>query len=179
MEVSTDRKMNNEDGLITKINDDILESIINNREKEEFGNKIFKSFLRNKIIFYILIIILNIFSWYYVSCFFAIYKKTQKHLFLNFIYGIPINLMSRLTACLINIIIKFIIIKEIYKYDCCCRDKCCRCCSDKCCCCCPDKCCCCDKPFLGIINFNFTSFIIEKIIEFIIIIIIILTKTKY
>ena len=176
-EVNTGSTMISEDRLITKIKYNILESIINNnREKEEFGYKIKKSFLRNRIIFYIFIIILNIFSWYYVSCFFAIYKKTQKHLFLNFIYGILNNLISCSLTCLINIILKFIIIKEIYRCCCCCRDNCC-CCRNKCCCC-YDKCCCCDKQILGIINFNSTSFIIEKIIEFIIIIII-LTKSKY
>ena len=92
-----------DDRLIENKKIDILKSIRNkNNEKEDFGDKIRISFLRNRIIFYIIIIILNIFSWYYASCFCAVYKKTQKHIFFDFLYGIPINLISCLLACIIN-----------------------------------------------------------------------------
>ena len=136
-----------EEELITKKKNNILELIKNKKneknEKIELGNKIRKSFLINRIIFYIIIIILNIFNWYYASCFCAVYKKTQKHIFFDFLYGIPINLISCLLACIINIILRILIIKGNYS--------------------------CFRKYFFTIINYSLISFIIEKLIEFVII----------
>ena len=136
-----------EEELITKKKNNILELIKNKKneknEKIELWNKIRKSFLINRIIFYIIIIILNIFNWYYASCFCAVYKKTQKHIFFDFLYGIPINLISCLLACIINIILRILIIKGNYS--------------------------CFRKYFFTIINYSLISFIIEKLIEFVII----------
>ena len=110
-----------------------------NNEKEDLG----EMFLRNRIIFYIIIIILNIFSWYYASCFAAVYKKTQKHIFFDFLYGIPMNIGSCLLICLINLIIRILIINGNYN--------------------------CFKKYFFKIINYRIISFIIELLIQLIII----------
>ena len=116
-----------------------------NNEKEDLGDDIRIRFLRNRIIFYIIIIILNIFSWYYASCFVAVYKKTQKHIFFDFLYGIPMNIGSCLLICLINLIIRILIIKGNYN--------------------------CLKKYFFKIINHWIFSFIIELLIQLIIIVI--------
>ena len=111
--------------------------------KEEQAKSIIKSFKIRKIIFYVLIVLINIFSWYYASCFCAVYRATQKHLFIDFIVGRLIILINCLIACLINIIIKVIVIKGNYSKI--------------------------KKYILKIFNSEIFNFIIEKVIEFFII----------
>ena len=74
-------------------------------------NIIKKQFRINLYIFNILTIILNVMSWYYVSCFCAVYINTEKHIFFDFYYRIFISLGICLLACLINTFIRIIIIK--------------------------------------------------------------------
>ena len=65
-----------------------------NKKKIIMENKIIKNIGKKRIIFYIISIILNIISWYYVSCFCAVYINTQKHILYDFLYGIPMSIGS-------------------------------------------------------------------------------------
>jgi hypothetical protein len=77
--------------------------------KDEIIEKIKKSFKWRRIIFYIIIIILGLFSWYYASCFCAIYNKTQKHLYLDFLFSIPMSFGSCFISCFFILLIKLLI----------------------------------------------------------------------
>ena len=106
-------------------------------------NKIIKNIGKKRIIFYIITIILNIISWYYVSCFCAVYINTQKHILYDFLYGIPMSIGSCLLDSLFNSLLKVIIIKGNYSKV--------------------------KKFILNILNNNFISFILEKLVEYLII----------
>ena len=80
--------------------------------KEEMARKIKKSFRRNRIIFYIIILIFQLFSWYFISSFCALYKKTQKHLGMDIGIGIGIDLISSLFISFYILIIRIIIIRS-------------------------------------------------------------------
>ena len=77
--------------------------------KNEIAKNIKKSIKKRIIIFNIRIIILNLFSLYYASCFGALYNKTQKYLFIDFLLSIPMGLASCLISCLFYLLIKLII----------------------------------------------------------------------
>ena len=109
-------------------------------EQEKY---IIKCFKISKIIFYFIIAIINIFSWYYASCFCAVYQKTQYQLFFDILLERLMNFINCILACLINLIIKCIVIKGNYSKI--------------------------KKYLLKIFNIEIVSFIIEKLIEFCII----------
>ena len=98
-----------------RLNEDIN---IKNQDIENYkeieGEKIKKSVNRNIIIFYIIIIILNFFSWYYASCFCSVYKKTQKFLMLDYALGILLSLLSCLLTSLFYLVFKIMIIQGEY-----------------------------------------------------------------
>jgi hypothetical protein len=85
--------------------------IINNNNKEK---KYYKYLLIRIIICCIFSFIFDVFSWYYISCFFAIYLKTQEAIILDFIREFLLSIISILLLSLIYSLIKKIIIK----YDC-------------------------------------------------------------
>jgi hypothetical protein len=92
----------------------IIKKRINNnneKQKEKQAEKIEKSFRCKRIFFYILTILIDLFSFYYITCFCTIYENTQKYLFLDFLIDIPINLSNCLIYCFIHLIIKMLIIK--------------------------------------------------------------------
>ena len=95
-------------------------TIINNRFNR-FNNDIIeewdkkeKYFKIKKVIFYNIIIIINIFIYYYASSFCSIYKSTQKYLIKDFLNGQLTSLIFCLFSCFINSIIKIIFLK--FKY---------------------------------------------------------------
>ena len=65
---------------------------MNEEKRREETIKIEKSFRRNRKYFYILIFALQIFSWYYLSCFFSLYINTQIHLLKDFLLGQVLSL---------------------------------------------------------------------------------------
>ena len=89
-----------------------IEDIIDVKNNDAI--KIRKSFRFNRIFFYIIVLIINIFGLYYISCFCAVYPHTQKHLLLDFISAIPMNLISCAIICFLNLILKVILIKVDY-----------------------------------------------------------------
>ena len=120
-------------------NDKKIENSENASSKDEIIEKIKKSFKWRRIIFYIIIIILGLFSWYYASCFCAIYKKTQKHLYLDFLFSIPMSLGSCFISCFFILLTKLLIKAGEYS---------------------------CIKKWIGkIFGYEFISLIIEIIIE--------------
>ena len=138
---NSNQNINTENRFITDKN-------INNNEnyKDIIGQKIKKSFKRNIIIFYIIIILLNLFSWYYASCFCAVYKKAQKFLLLDYALGILLSLISCLLSSFFYLIYKIVIIKGKYSNV--------------------------KKYIFKVINTDFLFFIIEKILELIIVLLI-------
>ena len=102
----------------------LFESLINYQEnfiklKNNLNNIIFHEEYKNmlskkRISFYIIILIINIFGWYYISCFCVVYKNTQKYILLDFLYAILFNLISSIISCFIKASIKFIFIKSEY-----------------------------------------------------------------
>ena len=82
-----------------------------NNPKDFKGRTIKKSFQYRRIIFYIINIILNIFGWYFISCFCAVYHNTQKFLFFDFLSSIPMNIISCLLYCLLYLTLHILIIK--------------------------------------------------------------------
>ena len=94
---------NNENG-IDRFNDEIIMEI--NKNKKNF--KIYF------VIFRIIIILINMFAFYYASCFFTIYKSTQIHILKDFLIGQLTSLIFCLFSCFINSIIKIIFLK--FKY---------------------------------------------------------------
>ena len=69
---------------------------------------------KKRITFYIIILIVNLFGWYYISCFCVVYKNTQKFILLDFLFAILFNLITNIFYCLIKVSIKFILIKSKY-----------------------------------------------------------------
>ena len=109
-------------------------------DKNNDVNEIKKSFRCKSIAFYIIVLIINIFGLYYISCFCAVYPNTQKHLLLDFINAIPMNLASCAIICFLNLILKLIIIKgDFYK---------------------------CKSRIYCILNNFFVCFLIQKTIEY-------------
>ena len=94
---------NNENG-IDRFNDEIIMEI--NKNKKNF--KIYF------VIFRIIIILINMFAFYYASCFFTIYKSTQIHILKDFLNGQLTSLIFCLFSCLIYSIIKKILSKCRY-----------------------------------------------------------------
>jgi hypothetical protein len=80
----------------------------------DLSSKIEISFRRRRIFFYIIIFLLNIFGWYYISCFCSVYENTQKHLFKDFLFSIPFNFIICLITSSVFFIIKIFIIKGKY-----------------------------------------------------------------
>ena len=70
--------------------------------------------VKKRITFYIIILIINLFGCYYISCFCYVYKSTQKYILKDFSYAIAFNLLSCIFYCLIKVSIKFIFIKIEY-----------------------------------------------------------------
>jgi hypothetical protein len=58
--------------------------------------------------------IFDIFSWYYISCFFAVYLKTQEAIVLDFLREFLLSIISILVLSVIYSLIK----KSIIKYNC-------------------------------------------------------------
>ena len=76
-----------------------------NNEKDKIAVYIKNRFRHWSIVFYCIIIIINIFGWYYAFCFSAVFKNTQKHLLKDLFYSIIFN---GIICCLISIIKLFI-----------------------------------------------------------------------
>ena len=102
---------NNNNNQIQNTNDN-NRSNETKKEKEEMASNIETNFRRNRIIFYVIILIFQLFSWYFISCFCALYKKTQKHLGMDIGFGIGIDLISSLFISFYILIIRIIIIRS-------------------------------------------------------------------
>jgi hypothetical protein len=77
------------------------------QKRKEKAKKIKKSFKRNRIIFYMISIALQLFGLYYLSCFFAIYVNTQIHLLKDFLFGLILSLANlTIRMVLFNVIFK-------------------------------------------------------------------------
>jgi hypothetical protein len=69
--------------------------------------------LRNKLIaYYIIIFILGIFFLYYVSAFCAVYRNSQKYLFLGFVESFVVDTLVAIILCLILSLLRYL---AIYK----------------------------------------------------------------
>ena len=75
--------------------------------KDKKAESIKKKFRCWCIVFYLLILIINIFGWYFGTCFSAVYKNTQIFLFYNFLFSIPFNIIN----CAFISFLKLIIIQ--------------------------------------------------------------------
>ena len=64
--------------------------------------------------FYIIILIINIFAYYYVTCFCIVYKSTQKQIIFDFLYGILLNLIFTIISCIVKTTIKMTFLKSEY-----------------------------------------------------------------
>ena len=109
--------LNKKTNTLTKNELNNNEKIINNSKinKEDISlKKIENNFRNRRIIFYSIIIPLNLFSWYYISCFCSVYEITQKYLLYDFLYGIPINFIKCFVFTIIYFLIKIFIIKGKY-----------------------------------------------------------------
>ena len=112
---------NRRDKKSAQINNKITDNIEilndNNRRnkketKEEIAKNIKKSFRKRRIIFYIIILIFKLFSWYFISCFCALYKNTQKSLAKDiFVLEMGIDLISSLFISFYSLIIRIFIIR--------------------------------------------------------------------
>ena len=131
------KETNAKNKLVILNKNDIIEKI----NKEEKAFKIWQKFKckRKRIIFYIIILSLNLFNWYYISCFCSIYKITQKHIFKDLLYSIPKNIIKCLIITIICFIIKICDIKGNYS--------------------------CIKKYITKIFNHDIPKFIVEEIIE--------------
>ena len=78
----------------------------NSKDKQIDDIKI--SFRRRSVVFYFIILIFNIFGWYYASCFSAVFKNTQKHLLKDLLYSIPFNLIVCILKSLIKLFIQLL-----------------------------------------------------------------------
>ena len=88
---------------------------LDDNEKRKQIKKIRKTFKRNRIIFYIISLIIQIFSWYFISCFFAVYINTQIYLLIDFLIGLSLSLLNLLFRSLLIVIFKSCAIKSNYK----------------------------------------------------------------
>ena len=111
---------NTTDNQIESTNDNIK----NNKKeetKEEMSRSIENSFRRNRIIFYVIILIFKIFSWYCISCFCAVYNNTQKHLAFDIIYIMIIDFISCFFTSFYILIIRIFIKRrcciKIFNYN--------------------------------------------------------------
>ena len=97
-----DNIINNEND-IDRFNDNIIREI---NKKNCFKIKVF--------IFCIIMIFINVFAFYYASCFSTIYKNTQLHILKDFLIGQLTSLILCLILCFINSTIKIIFLKCRY-----------------------------------------------------------------
>ena len=135
-EILIDKESKNKNKKIRQNKNNIIDKI----NKEEKAFKIKEKFRCKSIIFYIIILSLNLFNWYYISCFCSIYKITQKHIFKDLLYSIPKNIIKCLIITIICFCIKIFDIKGSYSYI--------------------------KKYLTKIFNHEIPKFIIEEIIEF-------------
>jgi len=119
---------NRRDKKSAQINNKITDNIeiINNNNKrnkketkEEMAKNIEKSFRKRRIIFYVIILIFKLFSWYFISCFCALYKNTQKSLAKDiFVLGMFIDLISSSFISFYSLIIRIFIIRSSFFNGC-------------------------------------------------------------
>ena len=97
-------------------NKDELMKIIREKIKDKNYKKIISDklkSLRNKLIaYYIIIFILGIFFLYYVSAFCAVYRNSQKYLFLGFVESFVVDTLVAIILCLILSFLRYL---AIYK----------------------------------------------------------------
>ena len=87
-------------------------SMENENDKVNRAINIYKILKIKLIICIIITIFLDISGWYYISCFFAVYLKTQQYLFIDFLSEFLFNIISTLIMSLIYSWIKIIIIEK-------------------------------------------------------------------
>ena len=72
--------------------------------------------LRNKLIaYYIIIFILGIFFLYYVSAFCAVYRNSQKYLFLGFVESFDVDTIVAIVLCIILSLLRYVAINKNIK----------------------------------------------------------------
>ena len=113
--VPINQKIDNDNNVKQKKNKD--DNDISNEtkgKKEEIAESLKKRFRRNRIIFYFIILIFKLFSWYFISCFCALYKSTQKHLGIDFVLGLGNDLITSFFTSIYFLIIRIFIIKSSF-----------------------------------------------------------------
>ena len=92
-----------------------IQEIKNNKLFFQFFTKIYYYITIKIRIFYSIVFISGLFCIYYLFIFFAIFKKIQKNLFINYIIGIGWGLGYKVALCLITTILRKISLIKKYK----------------------------------------------------------------
>ena len=92
-----------ENSLQTKETNEEVE--IGSEKKIEL-EKIKKCFNIRKYIFYGIAITFGLIAWYFVSCFFAVFRKTQYSLFKDILFDVIFNIIICFFKCLIILVFK-------------------------------------------------------------------------
>ena len=92
-----------------------IQEIKNNKLFFQFFTKIYHYITIKIRIFYFIVFISGLFCIYYLFIFFAIFKKIQKNLFINYIIGIGWGLGYKVALCLITTIMRKISLIKKYK----------------------------------------------------------------
>ena len=90
---------------------DFIELKINMDDDEKIIQNSHKIILIKFISCCIFTLFFDLFSWYYISCFFAVYLGTQKAIFFDFLSGFGLNILSTLWLSIIYSIIKISFVK--------------------------------------------------------------------
>ena len=101
--------------MLSNNKEDLLKVLREKRNNKEYLKVIRNKLrsLRNKLIaFYIIIFILGIFFLYYVSAFCAVYRNSQKYLFLGFVESFVVDTIVAIVLCLILSFLRYV---AIYK----------------------------------------------------------------
>ena len=88
-----------------------LKKNMDETERNKLAIKIEKKFKIKRIIFYIISFLLQIFVWYFISCFFALYTNTQIQLLLDFLIGLGFNAGKLLIKTAFNLSFKCCAVK--------------------------------------------------------------------
>ena len=80
-------------------------------ERNRIAINIEKKFKIKRIFFYIISFLLQVFIWYFISCFFALYQNTQIQLLIDFCIGLIFNIGKLLIKTIFNLSFKCCAIK--------------------------------------------------------------------
>ena len=84
-------------------------------ERNKLAVNIEKNFKIKRIIFYIISFLLQIFVWYFISCFFALYSNTQIQLLIDFVIVLGFNVGKLVIKTIINLYFKNFAVNNKFK----------------------------------------------------------------